>query len=281
MQTLVKEHSVYISAKDECHITSSLGGELVLHLWYDFWEIVWESVISDLSPDVSWILEDIIKIDKMIWDYLQFVLYPEKIVSAFINEVNSRHYTEDEVSIIMRAFYDMRMAHKWVYRKHDKTPYYTHPLLASYIAMKSHGSSDDVVVQLLHDCIEDTDFGYKDILSAYWEDIARKVMYLSKKDKAWNMLHKDDLEYFSFLQKHDLLKDKFCDRFSNLLSLFYSPDDFKERYIKKTRKFISFLERDYYHLSIVLEITIDLIENVYKVSDEEQERIKYLKKVQK
>lgn len=280
MEPSLSTHKVYVKG-EECMIYSSLWESFTIDLGYDFGDLIGEKQVWELPDEITWTVEDIIRIDKMISEYLKFVLYPERIVSAFMSEINARHYPQDEHWLILKAFYDMRMAHKWVYRKHDKTPYYTHPLLAAYISMRMHGDSSDVIVQLLHDCIEDTDFGYRDINSAYWKEIADRVMSLSKKDSSWEMLHKNDEEYFKFLKENNLLNDKFCDRFANLLSLFYSPKEFQEMYITKTRKYIKFLEEDNYHLSVVLEIAIDLIENVFKISEEESLRIEYLKNIQK
>jgi hypothetical protein len=64
----------------------------------------------------------------------------------------------------------------------------------------------------------------------------RKVLALSKAVNG-KFRFKNDSEYYSELIKQpDVIKYKAYDRLSNLISLYFSEQEYKERYIEKTKK---------------------------------------------
>ena len=77
--------------------------------------------------------------------------------------------------------YHYAMEHHGEQKRKDGSPYVTHPIaVAQIVADELHLDSESIVAALLHDCIEDTDATYDDIVKEFSPTIANLVEGVSK-----------------------------------------------------------------------------------------------------
>ena len=80
-----------------------------------------------------------------------------------------------KVSGIKKAMNFCKKAHARQYRNDEKTPYFTHPF-AVYGILRLVTDDEDVLISgLLHDVIEDTEYGFKDIKKIFGLNVANLV----------------------------------------------------------------------------------------------------------
>lgn len=86
--------------------------------------------------------------------------------------------------IIQEAKTFATQAHAGQFRKCGVTPYITHPIGVANIVAKAGGTTDQIVIALLHDVIEDCEgYDYEVIADAFGEKIAEGVQDLSNTSK--------------------------------------------------------------------------------------------------
>ena len=82
--------------------------------------------------------------------------------------------------IIEKAAQVAAQAHKEQQRKHDGSPYIAHPIMVAMKIMR-HGFSDEIVAAaLIHDVVEDSDWGIDRVRSEFGDEIAQMVSHLSE-----------------------------------------------------------------------------------------------------
>ncbi len=77
--------------------------------------------------------------------------------------------------------YHYAVEHHGEQKRKDGSPYVTHPIaVAQIVAEELHLDSESIVASLLHDCIEDTDVTYEDVVREFSPTIADLVEGVSK-----------------------------------------------------------------------------------------------------
>ena len=86
--------------------------------------------------------------------------------------------------IIQKALEFATQAHEGQFRKCGKVPYITHPIGVANLVEKVGGSTEQIVIALLHDVIEDCDgYDYKRIKDEFGTDTAEGVLDLTNTSK--------------------------------------------------------------------------------------------------
>ncbi len=84
----------------------------------------------------------------------------------------SQHYTQDEISKIIRAYHLADQLHAGAFRQSGE-PYIIHPISVSYILAELVGADcDTICAGLLHDTIEDTEITKEEIEAMFGHDVA-------------------------------------------------------------------------------------------------------------
>ena len=74
--------------------------------------------------------------------------------------------------------------HKGQKRKLGGEPYLVHPISVALIVSRYTYDEEIIAAALLHDCLEDTDATYEEIVSLFGERVANLVSNCSEKDKS-------------------------------------------------------------------------------------------------
>lgn len=94
------------------------------------------------------------------------------------NYLNSNH--RKKVDVIFKAFEFAKKAHQGV-RRHSGEPYILHPLaVANIVCLEMGLGSTSIVVALLHDVVEDTEYTLEDISKLFGDKVAYIVDGLTK-----------------------------------------------------------------------------------------------------
>lgn len=90
------------------------------------------------------------------------------------------------MKMITNAVIFATTAHDGTYRKGTKIPYCAHPIEAGLIASTMTDDEEVIVATILHDVVEDTEYGKTDIQERFGERVAELVMHESE-DKMRNI----------------------------------------------------------------------------------------------
>jgi len=261
-------------------------------IWNIFYEFLdWENVTSQIKNDMLW---DLIEINESVYNNLinenkdkffkkqeikneiNFYLYPEKIEEKFLLLIQKFENKEK----ILKALQFVKNKHEWQFRD-ENTPYWTHLVLTAIYVINNNWTSDEVLLALLHDVIEDQFKPglYEEIESIFWKTILEWSILLSK---IRNWIKIDNKEYYLEISKNiSLLKVKWCDRLSNLYWTYFWPDiEWNLDYLYKTKKeIIPLIEREFPDLASQMYDIIDYLKENTVISDEIKSRINDLKKI--
>ncbi|MDE6236082.1 MAG: RelA/SpoT family protein [Muribaculaceae bacterium] len=109
--------------------------------------------------------------------------HDEQIVEAAFRDLLDTYLASNhrrKVEIIRKAYRFAKRAHQGA-RRRSGEPYILHPIAVAKIVVAELGlGSTSICAALLHDVVEDTDFTYEDILSAFGPKIAQIVEGLTK-----------------------------------------------------------------------------------------------------
>jgi RelA/SpoT family (p)ppGpp synthetase len=86
---------------------------------------------------------------------------------------------EEKVDLIEQAFLLARKAHEGQYR-HSGDPYIVHPVAVARILANMGMDYQSLMAALLHDVIEDTEYGWKDLSDRFGDTVANLVEGVSK-----------------------------------------------------------------------------------------------------
>ncbi|MEE1099608.1 MAG: HD domain-containing protein, partial [Alistipes sp.] len=135
---------------------------------------------------------------------------------------------EEDWNFIKRAFFLAKEAHAGI-RRRSGEPYLLHPIAVAKIAVDEIGLGvKSVVVSLLHDVVEDTDYTVEDMERIFGPKIASMVDGLTKMSGVFNADTSEQAEYFRkvLLTLSDdvrVILIKIADRLHNMRTLGSMP----------------------------------------------------------
>ena len=165
------------------------------------------------------------------------------MISEFEKEIK-KHFTSDEVDLILKAYHYADKAHMGQKRK-SGDPYIIHPIHVAYLLMVKFHLYDAhaVAAALLHDTIEDTETTYQDIALLFNQDIANLVLGVTDtnnitfKNKTAEERHNNAAILRNMLKDFRIIYIKSADRFHNMSTLEYQDE---ERRRNKAHQTLSF-----------------------------------------
>ena len=135
------------------------------------------------------------------------------------------NWTREENFLLEKAYKFATKAHKKQTRKGTKIPYIVHPVEASIIAYELSDKVEVVVAAVLHDIIEDTDYGYSDIENIFGIEIADFVSSESEDkreelpaEQTWKIRKEETLSNLS-RESEEVKIIAFADKLSNLRAM--------------------------------------------------------------
>lgn len=165
---------------------------------------------------------------------LDYMLSPDEMEKDF-KKLVQKSFSSEQVKKIDATIQLIKQKHEGQYRD-EHTPYYTHCIHTALLCLQDGGDFDDILVCLLHDILEDSDISENELTALYGEENTKNIQILSKAINGV-FLYEDDESYYKNLSLHKkALKYKAYDRLSNLISLYFSPADYQEKYKQKTQE---------------------------------------------
>ncbi len=161
-------------------------------------------------------------------------MMPEGKYHELISKIKGYMPQADEQRI--HDAYDLATAAHEGQKRRDGSDYVTHPIAVAEIVADMELDTDSVVSALLHDCIEDTDFGYDKIKSKFGKEVAdivegvsklTRMPYTSKEEAQIENLRK----MFLYMGKDiRVILIKIADRLHNMRTIeFHKPDKQREK----------------------------------------------------
>lgn len=132
----------------------------------------------------------------------------------------------DPVALILKAASFAAEKHRHQRRKDaDASPYINHPLAVARLLANEGGIADPVIIcaALLHDCIEDTDTTFDELVTHFGIDVARIVAELTD-DKSLTKEARKRAQVEAIAMKSEAAKlVKIADKTCNLRDIHSSP----------------------------------------------------------
>jgi guanosine-3',5'-bis(diphosphate) 3'-pyrophosphohydrolase len=155
-----------------------------------------------------------------------------------LTEKVKKHYSEADLKIFTRAYYDAEKAHEGQMRLSGE-PYFRHPYEVASILIDLGLDISTVIAGLFHDSVEDTDVTVERLVKEYGEEVAtlvqgvtkvNRVDFLSKEDHQAENLRKMLLAMSSDIR---VILVKLADRLHNMRTLKYQS---KEKQLEKAKE---------------------------------------------
>ena len=207
--------------------------------------------------------------------YHKEVLFPEKIAKRFENLIIT--YSEEDQRNIRAALSLATKYHNGQFRD-DYTPYITHCITVANLAMEDRQPVAVVSTALLHDTLEDTLLTAEELETQFGQDVLSMVKLLSKE---LNGIKLPQEEYYTHIStgRSEVRRIKGYDRLSNILSLYYCPDQTKQkRYIKKTHEdILPMIEKEFPDITEKILLALEMLSHdtpMPKMMEEIQRRLR-------
>ncbi|HZJ76819.1 MAG TPA: HD domain-containing protein, partial [Oscillospiraceae bacterium] len=100
------------------------------------------------------------------------------MLENLINKIE-KYTPHCDVELVVKAYNFAEIAHQNQYRKSGES-YFVHPVEVAKILIELRMDSSTIAAGLLHDVIEDTDYGYDKIKSEFGEEVAYLVDGVTK-----------------------------------------------------------------------------------------------------
>lgn len=147
----------------------------------------------------------------------------------FLIERVQKQNPQANIKKIRAAYECAAKAHEGQKRRNGE-PYIIHPVAVAEIVVEMGLDTDSICAALLHDCIEDTEFGYKEIENKFGTPVAELVDGVTRLGM---LRYSKEQEQFEDLRKMFLAmaKDirviiiKLADRLHNMRTLMAIPED--------------------------------------------------------
>ncbi len=154
---------------------------------------------------------------------------------AMIEETNP----QCDVGLIAKAFHFAERAHQGQYRKSGEC-YFIHPVEVAKILIELRLDSSTIAAALLHDVIEDTEYGYDTVKQEFGEEIAllvegvtklTRMSFESKEERQAENLRK---MFVAMAKDIRVILIKLADRLHNMRTLKYQTDEKKKEKAMET-----------------------------------------------
>ena len=133
-------------------------------------------------------------------------------------------YAEEDRALILKAYTCMKEMHSSQLR-HSGEPYFIHPYEVACILADMELDTQAVIAGLLHDVIEDTEYGYDRMKEEFGEQVAMLVEGVTKLDKikciSKEEAHIENLRKMFFAMAEDIrvVLIKLADKIHNMRTL--------------------------------------------------------------
>lgn len=156
-----------------------------------------------------------------------------------INRLRKDPLSENDEHIIAKAFELGRIYHKGQVRANGKSYFDDHCIPVSYHVAELEMDADMIAAALLHDTLEDTKLTLKELVAHCGTDIASMVDGVSKLSKVkyrGGERHVESLRKFFVAVAKDVrvVILKLCDRWHNLETLHFLPEEKRERIARES-----------------------------------------------
>ncbi|MBQ2841289.1 MAG: bifunctional (p)ppGpp synthetase/guanosine-3',5'-bis(diphosphate) 3'-pyrophosphohydrolase [Oscillospiraceae bacterium] len=161
-------------------------------------------------------------------------MMPESKYQELIGKIKGYMPQADEVRI--HEAYDLATDAHEGQKRRDGSDYVTHPIAVAEIVADMELDTDSVVAALLHDCIEDTEFGYDKIKAKFGKEVAdivdgvsklTRMPYTSKEEAQIENLRKMFLAMGKDIR---VILIKIADRLHNMRTIeFHKPEKQREK----------------------------------------------------
>jgi len=134
--------------------------------------------------------------------------------------------------------------HEGQVRKYTGEPYITHPLAVAELFKESFpdfATDEAYIAAILHDCVEDTECTYGDIIKGFGETVAAYVWFLTKPEEfVGNRRLRKALDIARLKEAPEVVKAiKLCDLMHNSLSIEEHDPKFWKTFKKESLELIS------------------------------------------
>lgn len=156
----------------------------------------------------------------------------------FLLERVSKQNPQANIKKIRAAYECAAAAHEGQKRRNGE-PYIIHPVAVAEIVVEMGLDTDSICAALLHDCIEDTEFGYKEIENKFGTPVAELVdgvtrlgmLRYSKEQEQFEDLRK---MFLAMAKDIRVIMIKLADRLHNMRTLKYKTPESQQRIAKET-----------------------------------------------
>ncbi len=215
-----------------------------------------------------------------------------ELYEKLIKKIKSYHPSKD-LSMIEKAYTLAKIAHENQFRRSGEA-YIIHPLEVAIILSNLEMDRETIIAAILHDVIEDTWYGYDDIVKLFGEEVALLVDGVTKLEKI-NFQTKEEAQAENYRKMFlAMAKDirviiiKLADRLHNMRTLKFMPERKQKEIAQETldiyaplahRLGISKIRIEIEDLSLKYlepDVYYDLAE---KIERKQSERIEYVEKI--
>lgn len=151
----------------------------------------------------------------------------------------STYLDKQQIKEVEKAYHFAKIAHEGQKRITGE-PYITHPLEVCFILADLHLDAQSLIVALLHDVIEDTNFTKQEITKAFGGQVSYLVDSVSKLDKLkFSSLAEAQAENYrkmllAMVKDVRVIIIKMADRLHNMRTLYVMPYEKRKRISKET-----------------------------------------------
>ncbi len=189
--------------------------------------------------------------------------------------------TLPKTNLEKKAWDFAKEAHKGVKRKFQKASYFDGHVAKVFGLVKQFDTRSELgAAALLHDCLEDTNTTYEDIVENFGKQVADLVKELTSNDELIKTMGKANylLDKMSTMTD-DALIIKLCDRLQNMSDSYSASEKFRSNYYKETKHIIDELSKNRQFNKIqnrIIEQINGLLGNIK--THYHYESLKYIKK---
>lgn len=159
-------------------------------------------------------------------------------VNKLLEELKRQHRTQEQISLIQRAYEFANTAHRGQKRKSGE-PYIIHPLSTAFRLAEMQLDADTIAAALLHDVCEDTETTSENIRKDFGDTIAFLVEGVTKLDKVHYRGNERSAEslrkmFLAIGEDIRIVLIKLVDRLHNMSTLEYLPPEKQKRIALET-----------------------------------------------